>query len=119
MQTGEEKNIWTPEQFRDKIWAIHPEGDFNMTYNITKGQVLTISDFSFEFLEQKYREYYNAKSSLQADNPTYTKKENQIVMIVDFVQDKMWRKNFVGKISKTDPVLDNYLFGPDIINKEE
>lgn len=116
MQTGEEIKIPSKEEFLNQLWAINPEG--NQSFTITKLNTLIINrKTTFNNFVKKYQEYYNAKSTKQYGQ--YTAKKDKIVTIGEFIDQALYEQSFSNEVIKTDPVLDNYLFGPDIINKEE
>lgn len=114
METGEEKKIPSIEEF-NTLWEINPEG--NKSFTKTKINTLIINNtISFENFKKKYIEYFNAKSTKQYGQ--YTAKSDKIVSISKFIDQALYTQSFNREVIKTNPVIDNYLFGPDIINKE-
>ena len=115
MKTGEEKIYPSKEDVKNKLFSINPDGNF--AFLITKIETLILYDeITFEELIEKYRAYFDAKSTLQYGQ--FTAKKDKIISIEEFIDKKMFSQTFNKEFTKTNPALDKYLFGQDVINKE-
>jgi hypothetical protein len=115
MKTGEEIDLWPLDKFEREIFSLNPNGDLNLCFTTATLQARSLHNpLPFNELRTKYLEYIQSKAQLQ--NGKFTKSEDRIVDIHNFISSGLWKKKFGDQIQKIDPRTDYYLFGPDIIN---
>ena len=101
------------ETFRKEFWIQYPTGDYNacfiqLKYELGKEDVFG-NTVTFDYVRNKYTRFVTAKQELQ--NGKFTRKENQIVDLCDFLQKKMYNQKFERANSKKEETRDYYLYG--------
>ena len=103
------------DELFDKLWDLNPTGSKENTriridLAIYDG-VMTAAGppITMEFLFDKYKEYLVAKQPLQNDK--FTRKEDRIKVIYDFVDQQIFNESYSGPRK----ARDHYIYGPNTI----
>jgi hypothetical protein len=116
IQEFQERGIYhiTQKQFMDEMFIINSEGHPQQTcaevnYILGKEDVIG-KKISFDFLIQRYKEYYNYKLKLQANDPQYTAKDNRIRPILTWIRESMYNQRFRKGTTSREISRDYYLY---------
>jgi len=107
----------TDDQIFDQLWDLNPTGSKENTkirvdLAIYEGNLTNENEpVTMAFIFQKYKEYLNAKQPLQ--NEKFTRKEDRIKVIYDFVDQQIYNESYSGPRK----ARDHYIFGPNTIEE--
>mgnify|MGYP003602061472 CR=1 FL=1 len=101
------------EMFNKEFWLQYPKGDYDacfiqLKYEMGKEDVFG-NLITFDYVRNKYSRFVIAKKDLQNDK--YTRKEDKIVDLCEFLQKKMYNQKFERLSTKKEETRDYYLYG--------
>lgn len=105
---SEDYRIWPMKKFEEEIWAIFPEGNKEWTYNVIVANVNN-HNYTFELIKKKFNEYVKSLTPFQ--NGKYTSRDKKIKTLETFLNEDLYKLDFVTNITKSNPIRDWYLYG--------
>jgi hypothetical protein len=105
---GQDFTVWSKEQFLNEIWEIHPEGNSDWVYNVMVASVKN-HKYTFEQIKDKFKEYIDSLAPFQ--NGKYTTKEKRIKPLENFLNEYLYKQDYIKNVKATNPIRDYYLYG--------